>query len=237
MPRAGSGWHYNIIHDLVVAAGGRDSRQVRRRYFLQPILTEINCNIGAFTSKRLLPVMIPALLGNSFVIKAHAAPSPLALKLVNNGKIRPAYIYRDPRDALLSAFEYGQRKREKGRVGAFSDLNTIEAAIDFIGEYIEISNAWLTCKLALHTRYEEMLADYDTEVQRIIEFLELDALPEVLKPVIDQYRPEKGRSEQKGTHFVKGKTGRYKQVFSAEQQQICLDSFGPYLKKMGYLIP
>ena len=68
MPRAGTGWHYNLIHDLVVAAGGRDAREIRRRYLLSPILTEVNCNIGALTKKRLIPVMVPSILGNHFAI-------------------------------------------------------------------------------------------------------------------------------------------------------------------------
>ena len=236
MPRAGSGWYYNLIHDLVVASGGQDARLIRRKFLLQPILTDINCNIGAFTTKRLIPVMIPAAVGNSYVIKAHAGPSLLTLKLVRSGKVLPTYIYRDPRDALLSAFEYGHRKREKGRVGAFSDLGTIETAIDFMREYIEISNAWLACDLALHTRYEDLLLNYETEIERILSHLQLEK-NEVLNPIIEKYRPEKGRSEQKGTHFVKGKIGRYLQVFTTKQQQFCLDAFGPYLEKMRYPIP
>lgn len=34
MPRAGSGWHYNLVHDLVVANGGREARLMRTRYHL-----------------------------------------------------------------------------------------------------------------------------------------------------------------------------------------------------------
>ena len=75
MPRAGSGWYYNLTHDLVVAGGGSDTRQVRRRYHLGGVLTEVNCNIGALTPWRLLAVLPPSLLGNTYTIKAHAAPT------------------------------------------------------------------------------------------------------------------------------------------------------------------
>lgn len=237
MPRAGSGWHYNLIHDLVVAAGGKDSRWIRRRYLLQPILTEVNCNIGAFTAKRLLPVMVPALLGNSFVIKAHAGITPLANRLIRSERIRPTYIYRDPRDALLSAYEYGQRKRVKKRLGAFADLSTIERAISFMAEYIQISESWLDCNQALHTRYEELLLDYPTEIKRIMDFLNLDPDMDTIKQVIHKYQPQRGSTDQKGTHFVQGKIGRYQQQLSEAQQLLCIDAFGPYLKKMDYQIP
>ena len=85
MPRAGSGWYYNLTNDLVVASGYQDGRQIRKRYHLQNILTEVNCNIGALTPRRLLAVLLPSLMGNTFVIKAHAAPTPFALRLILMG--------------------------------------------------------------------------------------------------------------------------------------------------------
>ena len=60
MPRAGSGWYYNLTHDLVTATGGQDARQIRQRYHLESILTEVNCNIGALTPRRLVAISIPA---------------------------------------------------------------------------------------------------------------------------------------------------------------------------------
>ena len=237
MPRAGSGWHYNLVHDLTRVAGGTDAREIRRRYHLGRILTEVNCNIGALTPQRLLPVSIPAYLGKTFAIKAHAGPKPLALRLIERGLLKPTYIYRDPRDALLSAYEYGHRKREAGRVGPFADLETIESAIDFMREYIQISEAWLDCEQALHLRYEELLTDYEAEAARLLLFLGLSADHPAAQAVIEKYRPDKGRTEQKGTHFVKGKIGRYREKFTAEQQQLCLQAFGDYLARMGYPIP
>ena len=234
MPRAGSGWHYNLVHDLIVAAGGRDARQIRQQYRLGRILTEVNCNIGALTTQRILPVIIPAILGNTFVIKAHAGPKPLAMRMIRSGLIQPTYIYRDPRDALLSAFEYGQRKRAIGRQGPFSDLESIETAIDFMREYVQISEAWLACEQSLSLRYEDLIRDYDNQVSRLLAFFALRKEDPALDPVIQKYRPDKGSADQRGTHFVKGKAGRYLEVFTPKQQQLCLDIFGNYLNRMGY---
>lgn len=237
MPRAGSGWHYNLIHDLVVASGGNDARWIRKRFFLGSILTQVNCNIGAFTTKRLVPVMVPAILGYRFVIKAHAGPSPLAMRLVSTGKMTPAYIYRDPRDALLSAYEYGQRKRSAYRSGAFSDLETIEAAIAFMREYVEISEAWLACEGVFSTRYEDFITDYHNQAASLARFLGIDTHQGDIPAVIERYKPEKGHQDQVGTHFRKGVVGRYREVLSGEQQALCIETFGPYLEKMGYPIP
>jgi hypothetical protein len=182
-------------------------------------------------------VMIPTLLGNSFVIKAHAGPSSLALRLVRSGWMLPTYIYRDPRDALLSAFEYGLRKRNVGRSGAFATLNTLEEAITFMADYVRISESWLVCEQALHTRYEDLLLNYWEEADRLVKFLAVDPDSEAIKNVIDRYHPHKGSNDQVGTHFVKGQIGRYRAVMSVEQQRLCIQAFGPYLEKMGYPLP
>jgi len=234
MPRAGSGWHYNLIHDLVVASGGRDAREVRQRYFLRPILTQVNCNVGTLAPHRLIPVMIPVWLGSSYVVKTHAAPSPLALNLTRRGLIKPIYIYRDPRDAALSAFEYGERKREKGLTGAFTDLTTIEAAIEFMRPYVRISDTWINCDPALHVRYEDLLGSYWAEALRLLDDLGFDPEAPHLQKIVEKYRPERGRKGQKGTHFYRGVIGRHRQIFTPEQKEACLEFFGPYLERMGY---
>jgi hypothetical protein len=91
MPRAGSGWHYNLIHDLMKTTGCADARDIRERYRLQNVLTEVNCNIGVLSARRLGLVMIPALV-NTFVIKAHSAPTNASRLLSILGRLRITYI-------------------------------------------------------------------------------------------------------------------------------------------------
>jgi len=234
MPRAGSGWYYNLTNELMLAAGRQDARQIRSRYHLKNILTEVNCNIGALTTRRVLAVLLPSLMGNTFVIKAHAGPSPIALSLIRRRQMRPAYIYRDPRDALLSAFENGQRALQKGRPNAFSHLTDFNKSVEFMLGYVKIWEAWMQCEFALHTRYEDLLNQYDSEAMRLVKFLELDENSESVLAVLEKYRPEQARSEQKGVHFNKGKTGRFRQKMTQEQQDILTQKFSPYLKRMGY---
>src|SRR5215208_5328659 len=142
MPRAGSGWHYNLVHDLMKTTGGADAREIREKYRLQSILTEMNCNIGVLSARRLGMVTIPALMGNTFVIKAHAGPTFTSRLLQSLGLLRITYIYRDPRDAMLSAFDYGQRALQKGRPNAFSHLTGFQKSLSFILDYVRIWDKW-----------------------------------------------------------------------------------------------
>jgi hypothetical protein len=234
MPRAGSGWYYNLTHDLVTASGGQDAREIRQRYHLQSILTEVNCNIGALTPRRLLLVLIPSLMGNTFVIKAHAGPSPMAQRLIRMNLIRPAYIYRDPRDALVSAYDNGQRARAKGRQNAFSHLVDFDTSLEFMQQYLDIWEDWIQCPQALHTRYEDLLSDYESEAGRLVKFLELDEAEPNVRTVVDQYQPKQARSGGKGLHFNRGQTGRFREKLSPQEQTILAEQYGPYLEKMGY---
>lgn len=235
MPRAGSGWYYNLIHDLMQAKGCADARDIRMRYHLEKVLTEVNCNIGVLSTRRLAQVAVPALLGNTFVIKAHAAPTSASRLLSWAGLLRVTYIYRDPRDAMLSAFDYGERAVKKGRPNAFSHLTDFDKSVAFMAEYIHIWEKWMRERKVLVSRYEDLLVNYDAESVRLTDFLGLKVEIPRIQDVIEHYRPKQVEGKQ-GTHFYKGKVGRFRDVYSPEQQKVLADRFGAFLPKMGYVI-
>jgi hypothetical protein len=235
MPRAGSGWHYNLIHDLMETTGCADAREIREQYRLQGILTEVNCNIGVLSLRRLAMVTVPALMGKTFVIKAHSAPTIWSRLLSAMGLLRITYIYRDPRDAMLSAYDYGQRAVAKGRPNAFSHLSDFEKSVDFMEDYVHIWEKWQAEKGMLIARYEDLLQEYDTELARLVEFLQLNGSRPEVQEVTEHYRPGKADGQQ-GLHFYKGKIGRFRESYSAEQQSALAERFGPYLQKMKYEI-
>ena len=233
MPRAGSGWHYNLIHDLMQTTKCADARDIRVKYRLQSVLTEVNNNIGVLSVRRLGMVAIPALMGNTFVIKAHAGPTAASRLLQSLGLLRVTYIYRDPRDAMLSAFDYGQRALTKGRPNAFSHLTDFQKSLDFILEYVHIWEKWMDEENVLIARYEDLLTNYDEEVRHLVGFLKLDGSRPEVQRVIETYRP--GAAEgQHGLHFYKGKIGRFRESYSAAEQKVLAERFSPSLKRMRY---
>ena len=248
MPRAGSGWHYNLVNDLMKTTGAADARDIRERYRLQSILTEVNCNIGVLSARRMALATLPALVGNTFVIKAHAGPTYASRLLQRLGLLRITYIYRDPRDAMLSAYEYGQRALQKGRPNAFSHLTDFQKSLNFIMDYVRIWEKWRKERDVLIARYEDLLTNYDHEVARLVQFLKLNASkPEAraewsdpagersrsVQKVIDAYRPEAAEGQQ-GLHFYKGKIGRFREFYSAEEQALLNEKLRSYLERMGY---
>ncbi len=236
MPRAGSGWHYNIIHDLMEVAGYDDAREIREKYHLQKILTEVNVNIGVLSLRRLGMVMVPALMGRDFVLKAHAGPTIWSRTLATLGLLRIVYIYRDPRDAMLSAYEYGRRTAEQGRPNFFAKYDTFEKTLDFMADYVDVWDAWMSEKRVLVARYEDLLMNYDAEIERLLDYLGLDAGDDAVQGVVENYRPGKADAGQQGLHFFKGKIGRYKEKYTNDQQAQMRERFGAALQKMMYEI-
>jgi hypothetical protein len=237
MPRAGSGWHYNLVHDLMETTGCDDARDIRAKFGLESILTEVNCNIGVLSARRLIMVTRPALVGHTFVIKAHSAPTVWARALIQGGLMRATYIYRDPRDAMLSAFDFGKRVLEKqGRPNAFSHLTDFQKTMAFFTEYVEGWAKWMQVPGVLKARYEDLLQEYDQEASKLLHFLGLNPADEAVKTVVEKYRPGGQMQGQQGTHFFKGQVGRFREHYSAEEQRILVEKFGRYLEKMGYKI-
>ncbi len=235
MPRAGSGWHYNLIHDLMATTGCEEARDIRVQYGLQSILTEVNCNIGVLSLRRLAMVSLPALQGKTFVIKAHAGPTVWAKILIKVGLLKATYIYRDPRDAMLSAHDYGKRVLEKqGRPNAFSHLTDFEKTADFFSEYVQGWEQWMNVSQVLKARYEDLLQNYDDEAEKLVRFLGLNSADDAVKNVVEQYRPGGSVQGQQGTHFFKGQIGRFRERYTTQEQQVLKDKFGKAIKQMGY---
>lgn len=233
MPRAGSGWHYNLIQDLMKTTGCADARDIREKYHLQKVLTEVNCNIGVLSARRLGLVTLPALMGNTFVIKAHAAPTSASRLLSALSLLRITYIYRDPRDAMLSAYDFGQRALTKGRPNAFSHLSDFEKCMDFMIEYVHIWKKWMSEKNVLAARYEDLLTNYADESARLVDYLKLDGSRPQVQEVIEKYRPDAAEGQQ-GLHFYKGKIGRFRESYNEEQKSVLNQRLGSYLTQMGY---
>jgi DNA-binding ferritin-like protein (Dps family) len=136
---------------------------------------------------------------------------------------------------MLSAFDFGQRALEKGRPNAFSHLTDFEKTLDFMIEYVRIWESWMSEKSALIARYEDLLTDYDNEVNRLVKYLKLNGDQSEVQKVIELYRPGKAEGQQ-GLHFFKGKIGRFRESYTPDQQRVMAERFRSALEKMGYQV-
>jgi Sulfotransferase domain. len=100
-------------------------------------------------------------------------------------------------------------------------------------DYVRIWEKWIKEKNVLIARYEDLLTNYDAELTRLVAFLKVDESNPEARKVIETYRP--GAIEgQQGLHFYKGRIGRFREAYSAEERDVLAKKFGPALKRMGY---
>jgi hypothetical protein len=238
MQKAGSAWLFNMTNDLVIAAGHEDIRRLRDRFFLAPILTEVNCNMGTLHAFKLLWVSVPHLLGKSYVIKTHEGPTWMADWLMDRGSMRSIYIFRDPRDVAVSAFEHGKRIRDQGIRSdtGFDHLMSMEAAIRFAAERIPVWEAWRSSERVQMVRYEDLRADALKVMCSVVDYLGLDLPDAELESVVARYQVKEDAPKPKvqGLHFDKGVSGRWQEKMTNRQVEMCKRLFGEELQKMGY---
>jgi hypothetical protein len=135
---------------------------------------------------------------------------------------------------MLSAYEYGQRAILNNRPNAFSHLNDLDEAAEFIKFYIDVWRSWSNLDHVLKVRYEDLLSGYQQEVKKAAEFLNLELDCSECVNVIKKYQPGRSDPGQIGTHFSQGEAERFRIEFAPDQLAIFSRMFATSLAEMGY---
>ena len=233
MQKAGSLWFFNIVNDLLIAAGHQDYDVVRRKYRLDWFIRESG-HMPVMRFHKAFQILIPHLLGNTFAVHTHSAPSPSARSLIYSGIIHPIYVYRDPRDVARSLFEHGEelRRGEVKSSTSYDQLMTMEDAIRFTQKLLPIWDAWMKVPGVLTTTYEALRTNAVVEISRANSFLKLGLQMETIEQIVKRYAAET-TSEVK-MHLNKAIIGRWKEMMTEEQVELCRTLYGDYIRKMGY---
>lgn len=129
---------------------------------------------------------------------------------------RTIYIARDPRDVLLSYYNFYRKQRyinDGYPMDRWVD-HFISGDLHPFGSWGEHVGSWLGARgqssSLLLTRYEDFLADTARELARVAEFLGIEASAERLAQVIEMGSTEKMRSLEKRQTSGWGSSGRWR---------------------------
>jgi hypothetical protein len=237
MQKSGSAYIFNILNDLLVLSGNCDIRTLREKYHLTDVLLHHNCNAGKMTYAKVARLLAVSAREKSFVVKTHEAPTGIISLLLRLGSIKAVYIFRDPRDALLSAMDHGKRIRQEGKSHTFASLVDFEAALETVKIWLKNWQKWRGCKGAYLIRYEDLLSDPLSLTEGIAAYLRISVTADQISAVLSKYQRDRIGAAEKGTlHFNKGVMNRYRSEMPEEWKAAFRSRMGDVLLRMGYPI-
>jgi hypothetical protein len=184
------------------------------------------------------------------IVSAHLYPEPTIVQEILTTQYASIFIYRDPRDVVLSHMHYiaHMRRAHVHRAYYTNELKTDEerlmtSIVGYKHGGIELPNiyertspylGWLKLERVLKVRFEDLILDTEQAVSKIYEHLLLHgctfALPkdEVIRTMISAIDPSTSRT------FREGKVGAWRAHFTDEMNNRFREICGDLLDEMGY---
>jgi len=182
------------------------------------------------------------------VASAHLFARPDAIARVCSPKFIPYFIFRDPRDVVVSHVFY-VTEMEKNHVHhayyqslpdfdsrlKVSILGRTDAGIEFpnIAERFAPYMDWLNRPEVLSIHFEDLIHDRAATLTRILDhFLNRIPLQSPRELILESL--ESSINPSRSPTFRSGKTGEWKKYFTDEHKKIFDDVAGDLLVKLGY---
>jgi len=182
------------------------------------------------------------------VASAHLFARPDAVSRVTSSHFVPYFIFRDPRDVVVSHVFYVTEMEEHHVHHAYyqslpdfdarlkaSILGRPDADVEFpnIAERFAPYLGWLDQPQVLTIHFEDLINDRVQTLNRIIDhFLACVPLQASRQLILDSL--ESAINPTKSPTFRSGKTGEWKKHFTAEHKQIFKDVAGDLLIRLGF---
>lgn len=182
------------------------------------------------------------------IASAHLFARPEALVRVGSSKFVPYFIFRDPRDVVVShVFYVTDMEARHVHHEYYAALPDFEARlrVSILGrpdanvEFLDIAArfapylGWLDRREVLAIHFEDLIEDRSAALNRIMNhFLAQVPLQVPRQLILDSL--ESSINPSRSPTFRSGKTGEWKNYFSQEHKTIFKDVAGDLLIRLGY---
>lgn len=234
MQKSGSAYIYNLINDILISSGKPDAREVKEKNGLNDVMKWHNNNVGHLGKKLLTKLILLSLKEGTFTVKTHSGPTGFQKILHRIGLIKTIYIYRDPRDVLLSAQDHGKKIIAAGDNHTFAQMIDFDDAFNNVKVWTNIFNSYKKANNVLLIRYEDLMGAPIKEMQKICSYLNVNLSEKKIKEILAKYDRGNPNANMTGLHFNKGITNRYKTELTQPQMDRFITDLGSVIEKMGY---
>lgn len=168
-----------------------------------------------------------------FVVKTHAPLTDDLRHAIENGDARVSYIYRDPRDAMLSAMSNYESTKSSNRV-EFKEFDTLDAALI---RYVDIAKhavTWKESGLAAILRYEEFVNDIEGELKNCLQELGLVIPHDLVTEFVASAKASQEEKEGWNLRFNIGISGRFRQELTPTDLKKSTMALDISIRALGY---
>jgi len=230
LPKSASTLLYAYTEEMLHASGRRNGQAALRRLIQEGRLQGVDTFLEHVRFKEVLYLLWLNLWNGDVLIKTHAAPGFWVRQLVRLGLMRASYIYRDPRDVLLSGMDHARRTAETP-MARFQHYDSLENGLLHLKWILRRTNWWLDFGKAHFMTYEGLLTQPQTELVKLSRYFGWSLTEAQIEAIIQQ--EAKARSYGK-RQFNTGKLSRYAKEMSPAQQARCREVLGADIKRLGF---
>jgi hypothetical protein len=151
--------------------------------------------------------------------------------------VREVFLVRDFRDMVSSMLAFNVKRGGQELLGR--DLATTD--VDYVLEQVRngvlrLVKAWQRRGGRAHVvRYEDLLLNADETLEGLLDYLELDAAPDILDAMRKAMRTDSSHAEQhRTTRSAESSIGRWRTDLHPDLQAACQQSLGFALDAFGY---
>jgi hypothetical protein len=182
------------------------------------------------------------------IASAHLFARPEAVRRVTSSKFVPYFIFRDPRDVVVShVFYVTDMEQTHVHHQYYTSLPDFNARlnISILGrremniEFPDIANrfaphlGWLDCPEVLSLHFEDLINDRPVALSRIMDhLLTRNPLKASRRQILDAL--ESSINPNRSPTFRSGKTGEWKKHFTEAHKKLFKDVAGDLLIRLGY---
>jgi len=195
LPKSASTIFATYIEDIVAASGRRNGQGALKKLVGGRYVDKISPGLAV----RLLPA---AYLQGDMVLKSHCAPNRTVRWMIAARQLKALYIFRDPRDVVLSAMDHRKRLGDSDSGNsAFGKFTDLAAGCDGVIGYARVWREWKNYGCAGFFRYEDLMTGPFAVLQKVCRYLDIEIKDQAIKDIIARHDKNKHHSHNfnKGT--------------------------------------
>lgn len=168
----------------------------------------------------------------SFVVKCHSEMTKHIEEAITNKKVIATYIYRDPRDIILSVLDHGKRKKSNNKSNPFfAQFKTIDQTIPFVINQCSMALEWINSDLVETFMYHNLLINPQKEISRFCLAIDQIIDKKKIEKAVNTYTNNQSTGVRQ---FNTGKLLRYKEEMTSKDIELCNYYLSDYIQQLGY---